>query len=182
MAAARVGGGDKYRLCLVGVALIVAAMGFQAAEGRSYEGVNPFCRTASYRKLCTDMVKGAGNWHEASANAMQSALELAKKLKGMAPQPQKLPETVPARDPAAQRNQVMEICKDNLDGVVDDLESSLEALRSDDVGTVRSHLSGALRTDCQDAMRESKMDFPFSRYLGTMKANIDNCLAVVMQN
>lgn len=164
--------------------LLIIAATSQSTEARKFIGVNKFCRTSSYRMLCTRMVRGATTQDDATMNAIKSALVLAKKIKDLVP-PKNNSAALhgkPAKDPEVQRESVLDICRDQTESVVDDLETSMEAFKANDIGTVRSHLSGGFRTDCQDTMEEIGVKFPFSKYLGLMERNIDNCLAVLMQD
>ncbi|KAL6577899.1 hypothetical protein OROMI_010227 [Orobanche minor] len=158
--------------------LLLGAARSPQAEARKFLGVNPFCRTASYRRICNQMVNGASSWRDASANAMISTRELAKRVRGLVPL---LKPAIEHLEPIT-RDAIMATCVDNFDGIVDDLEVSLQALQANDLGTARSHLSGALRSDCKDAMKEFGADFPLNKYSRHLTIKVDNCLAVLMQN
>ncbi|KAI3452697.1 hypothetical protein Pfo_009361 [Paulownia fortunei] len=168
----------NYLFVAAATLLLLGAAQSHLAEASKFVGVNPFCRTASYRRICTQMVKGAVNWHDASVNAMKTTLELAKRIKDL------VPLVKPAIDhlEPKSRDSIMKTCNEDFDGIVDDIEVSLQALEADDIGTVRSHLSGALTSDCADALKEFGADFPLSKFAGHLTRNVDNCLAVVMQN
>lgn len=168
----------NYLFMATAALLLLGAVQSPPAEARKFIGVNPFCRTASYRRLCTQMVNGAANWHDASVNAMKSTLELAKRIKNLVP----LVKPAIAHLAPISRDSIMETCVENFDDIVDDIEVSLQALEADDIGTVRSHLSAAFTTDCEDALKEFGADFPLSKFARHLTREVDNCLAVLMQN
>ncbi|GFP97481.1 hypothetical protein PHJA_001892200 [Phtheirospermum japonicum] len=171
---------NKLRYLYLATAALVLLGAAQSpqAEARKFIGVNPFCRTATYRRICTQMVNGASSWRDASANAMISARELATRVRDLVPL---LKPAVAHLEPITQES-IIKTCNDDFEGIVDDLEVSLQALQAGDIGTVRSHLSGALRSDCKDAMKEFGADFPLTKYASHLTIKVDNCLAVVMQN
>lgn len=157
--------------------LLLATQSPLQAEARKFVGINQFCRTASYRRHCTQMVNGATTLEAASANAMNSTLVLAKRIRDLVPL---LKPALAHLDPQS-ASDAMKTCNDDFDGIVEDVEVSLEAMRANDVGTVTAHLSAALRSDCEQAMKEVGADFPLKKYAGILTRSVDNCLAVIMQ-
>ncbi|KAL7149141.1 hypothetical protein ABFS83_05G019600 [Erythranthe nasuta] len=148
------------------------------AEARRFVGVNRFCHTASYRRICTQMVNGASDWRDASNNAMLATLDLARRLKDLVPI---LKPALSHLDPATVE-EIMKTCDNDFYNVVDDLEVSLQAFKTNDIGAVAAHLSAALRTDCQEAMKAAGPEFPLNKYAGHLTRRVDNCLAVILQN
>ncbi|KAL3636369.1 hypothetical protein CASFOL_020916 [Castilleja foliolosa] len=173
-------GANKLRYLYLATAAIIllGAAQIPQAEARSFIGVNPFCRTANYRLICTKMVNGASSLRDATANAMISAHVLATRVRGLVPL---LKPAVAHLQPISQES-IIATCTEDFDAIVDDLEVSLQALQAGDIGTARSHLSGALRSDCKDAMKQFGVDFPLNKYATHLKIQVDNCLAVMMQN
>lgn len=167
-------------LAAVALVLLIGAAQSPRAAARSFINVNPFCRTANYRRVCNQMVRGATTWSEASANAMDSTRELATRLKGLVPL---LKPSIAHLKPITQ-DSIMKTCVENFDGIVDDMEVSLQAVQAGDMGTARSHLSAAFRTDCKDAMKESGAPFPvnLNKYSKHLNIHVDNCFAVLLQN
>ncbi|GER51539.1 plant invertase/pectin methylesterase inhibitor [Striga asiatica] len=157
--------------------LLVGPTQIPRTEAR-FAGVNPFCRTSNYRRICTRMVNGASTQTDASVNAMQSALDLARRVRALVPL---LRPAVAGLSPATQES-ILATCAEDFEGIADDLAVSIEALAANDVGTARSHLSGALRSDCKDAMKEFGAEFPLNKFARHLSLQVDNCLAVLMQN
>ncbi|XP_075483552.1 uncharacterized protein LOC142523705 [Primulina tabacum] len=165
-------------LFLAGAALLLLCVTqTPSAEARRLLEVNAFCRTSSHPQLCTKMVNGAKNWHDASANAMKAALTVAKRLQSMAPQ---LKPAVSNLLPVS-RESIMSTCVEDFDTIVSDLEESIKALDENDKGTLLAHLSAAYNSDCEDALNEFGADFPLSKIAGYLAKEVDNCLAVVQQ-
>ncbi|KAL1539340.1 hypothetical protein AAHA92_27969 [Salvia divinorum] len=167
-----------YNKIFIAAAALLLLLGSQA-EARKFVGVNPFCRTASYRRICTQMVSGAVNQHDASVNAIKSTIALAARLKVM----------VPTIEPAMQhlapvsRDSIKKTCVSNFDSIVENLDVGLRAFQDGDVSTTTSYLSAAAVGDCVDAMQEFGIgaDLPLSKYSARLTQRVDNCLAVILQ-
>ncbi|XP_073131258.1 uncharacterized protein [Henckelia pumila] len=164
-------------LFLAAAALLLCVTQTPSAEARRLFEVNAFCRTSSHPQLCTKMVNGAKNWHDASANAMKSTLAVAKRLQSMAP----LLKPAVAGLQKISRDSIMDTCIEDFDSIVSDLEVSIKALDENDKGTLLVHLSAAYNSDCEDALNEFGADFPMSKIAGYLAKEVDNCLAVVQQ-
>ncbi|KAI3467560.1 hypothetical protein Pfo_024223 [Paulownia fortunei] len=161
----------------VAALLLLFAGQIPPVEARKFIGVNPWCRTAYHRRLCTRMVKGAANWHDASVNSLRTTLELAKRLQGM------VQLVKPAIADLEQKSQesIMATCIEDFDGTIDDLEKSLGSLEVRDIGTARSRLSAALSSECDQALAEFGIQSPLGRYAKVLYKEVDNCLAVILQ-
>ncbi|KAL2455210.1 Plant invertase/pectin methylesterase inhibitor superfamily protein [Abeliophyllum distichum] len=157
------------------VALLLAQS--TTTEARKFIGVNPFCTTASHKKLCTKMVNGATNMHDATQNAIQATLGLAKKIQSMS----RLIEPAIANLEPVSQESIRSTCKESFENTIDDLETSLQALKDNDQGTLLTHLSAATSSDCDDALTEFGVDNPLSKVSGILAKEVDNCLAVVQQ-
>ncbi|KAL3644505.1 hypothetical protein CASFOL_009685 [Castilleja foliolosa] len=127
----------KYLFLATATLILLGSALTPQAEARIFIGFNPFCRTATYRRICTQMVNGASSFTDASANAMISAHELATRVRGLVPL---LKPAVAHLEPKTQES-IIATCTEDFDGIVDDLEVSLQAMKAGDIGTARSHLS-----------------------------------------
>ncbi|KAL3819261.1 hypothetical protein ACJIZ3_005166 [Penstemon smallii] len=157
--------------------LLLVATHYPAAEAR-FEGVNSWCRTADYRLLCTSMVAGAATQQDASVNAMKTTLDLVRRVQTFVP---RLKPAISHLEPQSQES-IMETCNEDFEGKIDDIETSIKAMQSKDIGTVSTRLSAAYHSDCVDALAEFGVDCPFSKFVQTLQRQVSNCLAVVQQN
>ncbi|XP_073148474.1 uncharacterized protein [Henckelia pumila] len=164
-------------LCMACVLFLMAAQSPSAAA-RRFLGVNPWCRTSSHKRLCTQMAKGAATWHDASSNAMQATLELAKRIQSMSGV--LIKPAIASLEPQS-RQSVLASCAEDFDIMISDLEDSIKALEVNDMGTLTVHLSAAYSTDCSDALAEFGIEDPFAKVSGVYLKMVDNCLAVVQQ-
>lgn len=155
-------------------------LGSAQAEARKYVGVNPFCRTASYRRTCTQMVNGATNWQDAVVNAIKATRELAARLQAMVPV---VIEPAIAKLEPASRDSVRETCAETYGSVVEDLDVGLSAFAAGDLGTAKTHLSAAIASECADALKEFGIgdEFVLTKYSNHLTRRVDNCLAVILQ-
>ncbi|KAG6396487.1 hypothetical protein SASPL_142638 [Salvia splendens] len=167
-----------YNKILIAAAALLLVLGSQA-EARKFVGVNPFCRTASYRRVCTQMVSGAVNQRDASVNAIKATIALADRLKSIVP----TIEPGMAHLAPVSRDSIMKVCVSNFDNIVDNLGVGLRAVEEGDVSTATSYLSASTASDCVDAMLEFGIgaDFPLSKYSAHLTHRVDNCLAVILQ-
>ena len=158
--------------------LLGAAQPPQAAA-RKFTGVNPFCRTASYRRVCTQMVGGAANQHDATVNAIKYVKEMAQRLRSLVPS---IEPAIAHLHPNSQES-IRLSCVDNFDGAVYDFDTALESLEAGDIYTVKSYLSAAASQECADAMKEFGIgdDYVLTKYSAHLTQQIDNCLAVLLQ-
>lgn len=144
-------------------------------------GINPFCRTSDYRRICNIMVRGADNWHDATRNAIQSSLEVATTLQTLTP----LLDTALGRVPAKSKDSTTSTCKETFDDTVDNLKQCLKFLDNNDTGSLNIHLSAAVSvTDCQDAFQEFGAALPprVAKIAEDLSKHVSNCLAVSQQN
>ncbi|KZV52687.1 hypothetical protein F511_21067 [Dorcoceras hygrometricum] len=162
----------------MGCVLFLMASGSPPAAARRFIGVNPWCRTASHKRLCTQMAKGATTWHGASANAMIATLELAKRIQSMSDR--LIRPAIAFLEPQS-RESISASCAEDFELAISDLEDSIKALEANDMGTLTVHLSAAYSTDCSDALAEFGVDDPLAKVSGHYLKMVDNCLAVVRQ-
>lgn len=169
--------GPRKLMKLIAATLLVLLLG--AAEARRFAGVNPFCRTASYRRICTQMVSGAANQHDAAVNAVKSTMTLAERLRALVPTIE--PEI--AHLPPLSRDSVRESCVQNFDSVVDNLGVSLRALEAGDIATAKTYLSASASAECADAINEFGIgsELLLTKYSAHLTQRVDNCLAVILQ-
>ncbi|KAL3835591.1 hypothetical protein ACJIZ3_010327 [Penstemon smallii] len=146
--------------------LLAAAYGPTTADARAFIGVNPFCRTADYRRICTKMVNGA------------TTLALAQRVQAMVPL---LKPVISHLEPQSQES-IMSTCNEDFDSRIDDLQESLKALEINDIGTVRTRLSAAFSSDCMEELSQFGVECPFFKIVEFLQKEVDNCLAVVQQN
>ncbi|XP_022882281.1 uncharacterized protein LOC111399249 [Olea europaea var. sylvestris] len=146
-------------------------------EARKSTGVNQFCTTASHKELCTKMVNDATNMHDATQNAILATLDLAKKIHFMS---HLIEPAIATLEPISQES-VRSTCKDNFENTIDDLETSLQALKDNDQGTLLTLLSASISSDCEDALKQFGVDNPLGKITGHLAKEVDNCLAVVQQ-
>ncbi|KAL8035849.1 hypothetical protein ABFS82_12G119700 [Erythranthe guttata] len=156
--------------------LLLAAEG-PTAGARSFAGVNPWCRTASHKRLCNKMVKNATNWHDASVNSLRTTLELAKRLPGMVPMVKPAISTLEIKS----QKSILDSCIEDFEGRIVDMEKSLGSIQVQDIGSVMSRLSAALHGDCEEALAEFHVDSPVAKYTKLLHKEVDNCLAVILQ-
>nr|GMD24656.1 polygalacturonase At1g48100 [Ipomoea batatas] len=140
--------------------------------------INPFCQTATSKRLCTRMVGGASTLHDASANAIKATLKLAKEIESMS-----VGAVIPAvaKLKGVTKDSILETCHDSFENAVDDLNISLQALDADDHMAVMTRLSAALPSDCGDALKEFGVSFPLQNIVKFYARYLDSALAVVSQ-
>ncbi|KAG8383199.1 hypothetical protein BUALT_Bualt05G0159700 [Buddleja alternifolia] len=161
----------NYLFLATAAVVLIAASNSPFAAARSYIGVNQFCRTSDYRRICTKMVKNATTWQEASLNAVTATLELAKRIQAVAPLMK------PVLD-----EKLMKTCQDQIDSQVEDIETSFNALKRNDTASIHTRLGAALSNEsCQDTVKESGVEFPLAKAFGYLSRHVDNSLAVVLQ-
>ncbi|VFQ89955.1 unnamed protein product [Cuscuta campestris] len=140
--------------------------------------VSQFCKTASSKRLCTRMVGGAANLHDATANSIRATLELAEKLRAMSGT---VISAATTGLPADSKDSIVKTCDESFEDVVDDLKLSLEALKAKDNGTLMTRLSAALLSDCGDALDDFGVGYPLKTTIKLYARYLDNTLAVVTQ-
>ena len=168
----------NYLFAVASLLILLVAAQSHTAEARKYIGVNQWCTTAFHRRLCTRMVNGAVTKDEATLNALKTTLEYAKRLQGM------IDLVKPAVANLAPKTQetIISTCTEDFAGNVDDIEQSIAALQANDIGTILAHLSASLQSDCETALAEYRILSPIAKYAKLMHKEVDNCLAVLMQN
>lgn len=139
--------------------------------------VNEFCRTADHKELCTRMVRGATNLHDATRNAVESALNIALKLQQMYPMLEPALKNLPPKT----KNSVLDTCRQNFDTIVDDLKTGIDYVDKNDLASLNVHLSAVTSSDCSDAFDGSLMPQPVADRITMMTQAADNCLAVSEQ-
>ena len=153
---------------------------FASPAEAKYKGINPFCRTSDYRRICNMMVRGATNWHDASRNAIESGLRAATLLQKLTPQ---LDQALEGIDPSTKADTVS-TCKDTFDSAADNMKQALVFFDTNDVGGLNSYLSATISiSDCQDAFKEAGADLPSSvaKVSNNLAMQVSNCLAVIQQ-
>lgn len=153
---------------------------FASPTEAKYKGINPFCQKSDYRRICNIMVGGATNWHDATRNAIQSALRAATVLQKLTPQ---LDQALEGVDPAS-RDDAVSTCKDIFDGTVDNMKQALVFFDTNDIGGLNSYLSAAIGIDdCQDAFKQAGAALPpaVTKISNNLSMQVANCLAVTQQ-
>lgn len=170
---------QKVVLVAIAAALLLLCDGAHAFLPAFKPGspINKFCKTATSKRLCTRMVGGATNLHDASANAIKATLTLAKEIQSMSG------AVIPAvkKLKGVTKDSILKTCHDSFENAVDDLNLSLQALDADDHGTVMIRLSAALPSDCGDALKEFGVSFPLQNIYKFYSRYLDSTLAVVTQ-
>lgn len=126
------------------------------------------------------MVRGATNWHDATRNAIQSALRAATILQKLTPQ---LDQALEGVDQATKADTVA-TCKDTFDGAVDNMKQALVYFDTNDIGGLNTYLSAAVGIDdCTDAMKQAGAAFPpaVTKISNNLAMQVSNCLAVTQQ-
>lgn len=142
--------------------------------------VNQFCKTATYKILCSRMVHGATNLQDASDRAIKVAVHLANKIQSLIPQ---VIQAASQLEPTM-KSQIVDTCKESFENTVEDLNLSLQLLQQGDMGGVGTRLSAAFDSDCLDALKEQGVAIPsllrvkYSKFERVM----DNALAVAFQS
>lgn len=161
--------------------LVMVMLGlFASPTEAKYKGINPFCRTSDYRRMCNVMVRGATNWHDATRNAIQSALRASMVLQKLTPQ---LDQALEGVDPAT-KAETVSTCKDIFDGAVDNMKQALVYFDTNDMGGLNSYLSAAVGIDdCQDAFKQAGAALPpaVTKISNNLAMQVSNCLAVTQQ-
>lgn len=163
-------------LCLAMVMLGLFASPTEA----KFKGINPFCRTSDFRRVCNVMVAGATNLHDATKNALQSAHRAGTVLQKTLPEIEQGLEGVDA----STKDDTVSTCKDTFDAVVDNVKQALQYFEANDIASVNTYLSAATSvTDCQDAFKEVGAEFPpnVAKLTKNVDMQISNCLAVTQQ-
>ena len=166
----------NYLFAVASLLLLVAAQS-PPVEARKFTGVNQWCTTAFHRRLCTRMVNGAVTKNDAAMNALKTTLEYAKRLQGMIDM---VKPSIARLSPKTQAS-IMSTCTDDLAGNIDDIEQSIASLQVNDLGTIYSHLSASLSSDCVDALTEYHVTSPLTKYAKLYHKEVDNCLAILTQ-
>ncbi|KAL2559827.1 uncharacterized protein Fot_04566 [Forsythia ovata] len=139
--------------------------------------VSPFCRTSRTKGLCSTMVNGATNWHDAIGNAISETLSLAKELQSknglIAP-------AIANLSPAAKKS-LQGTCKESFQTVIDMLKEGQVALAAGDNGTLQTKLSAALDTDCDDELSNFGATFPLANMAKELTKKVSVCLAITAQ-
>ncbi|CAA3002114.1 pectinesterase inhibitor-like [Olea europaea subsp. europaea] len=125
-----------------------------AAQHQQPEPVYEFYKTTSHKELCTEMLNGSKNMHDASKNAMENTLVGAKKLQSMS---NLIPPALSTMRATTQES-ILTTCQDNLDNTVNDLEVGLESFEKKDQRTLLMHLSAATISDCTDVFTKMSAD------------------------
>ncbi|KAK4429803.1 hypothetical protein Salat_1281000 [Sesamum alatum] len=167
----------NYLFLAMAALLLLFAAESPSVDAQTDIGVNPWCRTASAKRLCTRMVTGATNRRDASINALRSTLKHAKRLRGRI----HLVRPAIAGLGKTSQDSIMASCNNNFDGTIDDLENSLRALEAEDIGPVKSRLRSAQRSECEVALSEFQVRSPLARYSKLLSKEVSNCLAVILQ-
>lgn len=161
------------------VAAVTILLFLAGSTEARFKGINEFCRTSDTRLLCTAMVQGAANWHDAVLNAINSALHVADQMDKMIP----AVEPTLVELPLISRKSTVESCKDNFDSAVDNLKRALKFLEQNDKGSLNIYLSAVSTTDCVDAFQQFRTPFPAA--IGKVAKQLDKqisvCLAVSQQ-
>ncbi|XP_022977265.1 uncharacterized protein LOC111477633 [Cucurbita maxima] len=100
------------------------------------------CDKAEYVELCKSVVKGATDPKAAIKTSIEFLLSETRRLK--------------ASSEKLKSSQFIDVCTDNYDSAIDDLNNSLQNLRSNDIASLQITLSGSLSfyETCNDALAE----------------------------
>nr|GMD15058.1 pectinesterase inhibitor-like [Ipomoea batatas] len=158
-------------------AVAAAAVIYTAAGSRKVYDASKYCQTADDKKLCEQMVAGAQNLHDASEKAILATKQYAKKIEGESTAVDSAVKDLPPKT----KKSIVDTCKESYKRAVSDLDRSLKALLDNDKGTLMTHLSAALDSDCEDAVNEFGVKFPLQHDMKRYDAELDNALAVVTQ-
>lgn len=142
-------------------------------------GINQFCKTATHKRLCTKMVNGATNLHDASVNAIKVAIYVANKIKTLTPAVVQATSDFDAN----LKTQLVDLCGESFSDTIEDLTLSLELLNQGDLGGVGTRLSAAFDSECIDSLKEQGVTVPsLLKINANFEKIMDNTLAVVFQN
>ena len=168
----------SFSLVFVATATLLLLLSAQSTDAR-FRGINQFCRTSDHRLLCTAMVNGAQNWHEAVFNAIHSTLAIATRMKRL------LPTVGPALTdlPVESRDSTLQACQSNFGDAVDNLMQALTFLEAKDTGSLNSYLSAVSISDCLDGfdMLGASFPSPVAKIARLMNRQVNECLAVSQQ-
>ncbi|XP_027152625.1 uncharacterized protein LOC113752757 [Coffea eugenioides] len=162
---------------LLSLAIVTLLLASQNAD--ALIPVNQFCKTATYKILCTRMVHGATNLQDASASAIKVAIHVANKIRALTPV---VVQAASDLDPTM-KSQIVDTCKESFENTIEDLNLSLDLLRQGDMGGVGTRLSAAFDSDCLDALKEQGVAVPsLVRIYSRFEKVMDNSLAVAFQS
>ncbi|KAG7034534.1 hypothetical protein SDJN02_04264, partial [Cucurbita argyrosperma subsp. argyrosperma] len=100
------------------------------------------CDKAEYVDLCKSVVKGATDPKAAIKTSLEFLLSETQRLK--------------ASSGKFKNSQFIDVCTENYDSAIDDLNNSLKNLQSNDIASLKITLSGSLSfyETCNDAVAE----------------------------
>ncbi|KAL3501156.1 hypothetical protein ACH5RR_035605 [Cinchona calisaya] len=160
------------------LAIVTLCLVSQNAEAQA-PGINQFCKTSNSKRLCTRMVNGATNLHDASTNAIKVAIDVATRIQNLAPT---IVQAASGLEPNMKR-QLVDSCEESFSNSIEDLNLSIELFNQGDMGGVGTRLSAAFDNDCADSLKEQGVIVPTMVRLNAHFAKVmDNTLAVVFQN
>jgi pectinesterase inhibitor-like protein len=122
------------------------------AKHKNQRGINPICKSVPNMRLCSVIVNGATNAHDAAINAIHAAIKTSKRIQTMTPLIAKAATNL---GPAA-RDALVKSCSEDFEDTVGELETGIRYISRGDMSGADSYLSGAVSTtsDCRDAVTE----------------------------
>ncbi|XP_038891721.1 uncharacterized protein LOC120081119 [Benincasa hispida] len=156
---------------LVSFSLVFLAAATVVLFAGQAQGID-ICGEAGYVPLCRSVVKGVSDPAVAIVKAIEHLLFETKRAK--------------AASVKMVNKQAINVCNQNYDSAIDDLEKALEYLKSNDKASLRVMLSGALSfyVSCTDAVMEVtgfgvvKMVSEIVKTDTTLKQLASNCLHI----
>ncbi|KAL3819262.1 hypothetical protein ACJIZ3_005167 [Penstemon smallii] len=134
------------------VALLATAIVLSSAAP-----INPFCKSAVDKVLCTQLVNNANNWPAAMTNALNAVLQKAKAAKPIA-------DTIGSKLPSQLQPQLKKsigaTCHEMYGTIIYNLEQCLGFVKKDTGSSLKTCLSAISFSECVDEMEEFEVDLP----------------------
>ncbi|XP_050204976.1 putative pectinesterase/pectinesterase inhibitor 45 [Mercurialis annua] len=125
------------------------------------------CRSASYKPLCRATLRGISDPRKAIEASIKRAIFKTKSAIVMSRK--------------MRRNENYDICRENYDDAISDLQDSIRNLRKGDKATLTTNLSAVISyySTCDDAFEEMDEKSPLTRANMILEHMVDNALSIV---
>ncbi|CAI9756296.1 unnamed protein product [Fraxinus pennsylvanica] len=152
---------------------IMASVFTQHAFATSLD-TSSFCKYLKDKDLCSTMIDGATNWHDAIGNAINATLSVANELQSKS--------GFVAASIANLPPSTKETCKESFQTTTDMLHEALDHLAAGDNGSLHTKLSAALDVECADELSNLGVASPISNMVEDLHKKVSVCLAIMTQN
>ncbi|CAI9092969.1 OLC1v1028355C1 [Oldenlandia corymbosa var. corymbosa] len=147
--------------------------------GTAQPGISPFCQTADNKQLCTRVVNGATNQHDAAVNAVTEALTVAKQIQELTPE---VVQSTVGLDPNT-KTELVQDCTESFANTIDDLNLAVESLNKGDLGSAGTRLSASYDSACAESLKERGIHiFSMDKLNDNFGKLMDTAMAVLFNN